>query len=236
MPDEWLTYAQIGERFGLKAEAARTRVRRLGWRTMPGNDGRTLALVPDDADLRPGGAHAVGPDDDRPDGLEHDRAVTAMLTAMLTALLTEATARADRAEQRAAEADKRADVAVALADRSLAQLAEAGRRTDQAEARTQEAKAEAEVLQRDLDCAREMATAAQGDIQAAHEAAAALRAAINEMRDEQRTRADTHAQELAVAHRDAASARQIAKELRRAEDERKARGRWARVRAAWRGE
>ena len=36
MTGEWLTYAQIGERFGLKAEAARTRVRRLGWRTMAG--------------------------------------------------------------------------------------------------------------------------------------------------------------------------------------------------------
>jgi hypothetical protein len=55
-PVPWLTYQQIGERFGLGAEAARTRVRRLGWRTQPGNDGRTLAMVPDDADLRPGGA------------------------------------------------------------------------------------------------------------------------------------------------------------------------------------
>jgi len=50
-----MTYARIGERFGLGAEAARGRVRRLGWRTQPGNDGRTLALVPDDTELRPSG-------------------------------------------------------------------------------------------------------------------------------------------------------------------------------------
>jgi hypothetical protein len=43
----WLTYAQAAERLGLSAEAIRHRARRSGWRTQPGNDGRTLVLIPD---------------------------------------------------------------------------------------------------------------------------------------------------------------------------------------------
>jgi hypothetical protein len=124
---EWLTYAQIRDRYALgSAEAARTRVRRLGWRTMPGNDGRTLVLVPEAADLRPGGAHAVLPVGDRADDDTEDRAVTVTLTG----LLTEMTARADRAEQRTDEANGRAEAALALAERTLAQLADATERAD----------------------------------------------------------------------------------------------------------
>jgi hypothetical protein len=42
MPETWLTYAQAGEHFDMSAEAARLRARRLGWRTRPSNNGRTL--------------------------------------------------------------------------------------------------------------------------------------------------------------------------------------------------
>jgi hypothetical protein len=42
----WLTYAQAGERLGMSAEAIRSRARRAGWRTMPGNDGKALVLIP----------------------------------------------------------------------------------------------------------------------------------------------------------------------------------------------
>lgn len=51
--DKWLTYQQGGELFGMSAEAFRQRARREGWRTQPGNDGRTLVLVPDGAAVRP---------------------------------------------------------------------------------------------------------------------------------------------------------------------------------------
>ena len=44
----WVTYAQAAERLGLSPEAVRHRARRAGWRTMPANDGRTLALLPDE--------------------------------------------------------------------------------------------------------------------------------------------------------------------------------------------
>ena len=53
MPGEWLTYAQAGARFGLSADAIRMRAHRLGWRTQPGNDGRTLVQVPEDAAVKP---------------------------------------------------------------------------------------------------------------------------------------------------------------------------------------
>jgi hypothetical protein len=150
---EWLTYAQIGERFGLKAEAARTRVRRLGWRTMPGNDGRTLALVPEDADLRPGGAHAVLSEDDRADSDGSDRPVTVMLTG----LLTEATGRADRAEERADEAGKRAEAALGLADRTLAQLADADARADRLRTLLMEAEAQRDTARGEATAAKEAA-------------------------------------------------------------------------------
>ena len=105
----WMTYAQIGERFGLGAEAARGRVRRLGWRTQPGNDGRTLALVPDDMELRPGGVRTADPGGVQADGWAESEWLAERLAA--------AEARAERADGRADEAGRRADAALALADR-----------------------------------------------------------------------------------------------------------------------
>ena len=53
MAERWLTYQQASEVLGMTAEAVRHRSRRLGWRTQPGNDSRTLVLLPDDAPVRP---------------------------------------------------------------------------------------------------------------------------------------------------------------------------------------
>jgi hypothetical protein len=53
MSDRWLSYRQMGEMFGLSAEAVRQRVRRLGWRTQLANDGRKLVLVPEETAVRP---------------------------------------------------------------------------------------------------------------------------------------------------------------------------------------
>jgi len=50
MAERWLTYQQAGELLGMTAEAARHRARRMKWRTQPGNEGRALVLVPDDAE------------------------------------------------------------------------------------------------------------------------------------------------------------------------------------------
>jgi hypothetical protein len=61
MPEQWLTYAAAGRLLGTSVEAARQRARRLGWRTQPGNDGRTLVLVPDQPDVHPVGQPPVHP-------------------------------------------------------------------------------------------------------------------------------------------------------------------------------
>jgi hypothetical protein len=154
----WLTYAQAGERLGLTPEAVRHRARRAGWRTMPGNDGRTLVLVPDDVEPARTPAQTS---DHTPDQSDE---------------IARAYARAEQAEQRADQANKRADVAIALADRTLV-------RVDRAEKVT----------------------------------------------EIERARADRAEQRADRAEAEAA-------ELRRADAARRGKGRWARLRSAWRGE
>ncbi len=53
MPERWLTDQQMGDLFGMSAEAARHRARRLGWRTQPNNEGWMLVLVPERAEAQP---------------------------------------------------------------------------------------------------------------------------------------------------------------------------------------
>ena len=85
------------------------------------------------------------------------------------------------------------------------------------------------------------ATLALADRLGAQLADAAARAERAEQRVEevlagQLLMAETYARELVVAQHDAKAARQAADELRQAEAARKGQGRWARLRAAWRGE
>ncbi len=65
--------------------------------------------------------------------------------------------------------------------------------------------------------------------------AEARRSTIDELMPGQALMTEMHARELAVAQHDARAAKRAIAELCRAEAERKARGRWARLRAAWRG-
>ena len=91
----WLTYAQASERLGLSPEAVRHRARRAGWHTMPGNNGRTLVLVPDDEEIRPRApVRTPEPDEE----------------------ICRANARAERAERRAEEANERASASLSVAD------------------------------------------------------------------------------------------------------------------------
>ena len=66
MADRWMTYQQAGNLLGLSAEAARKRAGRQRWRTQPGNDGRTLVLVPEKPD-EPSPDQADERADGRPD-------------------------------------------------------------------------------------------------------------------------------------------------------------------------
>jgi DNA primase len=49
MAETWMTYADLAERLGVTAEAARQRAVRGRWRRQTGNDGKTLVLVEPDA-------------------------------------------------------------------------------------------------------------------------------------------------------------------------------------------
>jgi hypothetical protein len=170
MPD-WLTYAQASERFSVSAEAVRLRARRLGWRTQPGNDGRTLVLVPDDADVQPRPRPAEQPPghDAVQAALQRERADQAENTADLERL------RADQAEKRAESERDRADraetrAATAEADRRAtegrADAADADRRAERARAEAAEGRAHraeerANVLRTRLDTAEQAQHAAR---------------------------------------------------------------------------
>jgi hypothetical protein len=124
MPEEWLTYREIGARLGLNVEAVRTRVRRAGWRTQPGNDGRTRVLVPDRVFVEP---------------VEHDGAGvnervnrTHELTGLVT-LLTAAEARISRLEKQVEDEHNRVNEARSEADRLRTEIAHLTARADRAE-------------------------------------------------------------------------------------------------------
>jgi hypothetical protein len=113
------------------------RARRLGWRTQPGNDGRTLVLVPDDDAPRPR-PRPPGQPPVRPPGQPGGQppAQPVELTALRAAVgtikeqLEPANNRAERAENRADGAEKRAEAAEAR-ERQGREAADA--RADQAE-------------------------------------------------------------------------------------------------------
>lgn len=168
-PIEWLTYAQAAERLGLSPEAVRHRARRAGWRTMPGNDGRTLVLIPDDevADIRPR-APVHTPDRTA----DHSPARTPGHDDQIA----RSNARAERADERADEANKRADGAMALADRTLAALAEANARAERAETGRGEAADQLALARAALDQAQGDARKARGEAEDLRRAEAARKA------------------------------------------------------------
>jgi hypothetical protein len=124
MPEEWLTYREIGARLGLNVEAVRTRVRRAGWRTQPGNDGRARVLVPDQAFVEP-----VGHGSDRvKDGVNKTGDLSG-----LVALLTAAEARISRLEKQVEAERDRVNEARSEVDRLRGEVTDLTARADRAE-------------------------------------------------------------------------------------------------------
>ena len=124
MPEEWLTYREIGARLGLNVEAVRTRVRRAGWRTQPGNDGRARVLVPDRAFVEP-----VGQSSDRVnDGVNKTGDLSG-----LVALLTAAEARISRLEKQVEAERDRVNEARSEVDRLRGEVTDLTARADRAE-------------------------------------------------------------------------------------------------------
>jgi hypothetical protein len=160
---------------------------------------------------------------------------------MRAALPLKATnARSERAEDRARANRLRAQIDELNAALAVAN-AEAERALTEERQRADRLNEQVEALSAKVMRAEKQAEAVIGRAERAEVArdaerarAEAMRSTIDELRAGQAMRAEIHVRELAVAQHDAHAAKQAVAELRRAEAERKARGRWARLRAAWR--
>jgi hypothetical protein len=225
-----MTYAQIAARLGVSGEAARQLVRRRGWhRIVPNLPGATtIVIVPEDGlaglpgrdtqtpdigDMRARPEGAMG-DTRTPDAAAFETALAA-IEAAHAAELTGLRERLDAAESGRLGAQ-------GLADALAAQLADAGERANRAVVLLADVEARIKVADGDRRAAEGRVDRLEQDLAAARIIAqAAQRVAQEEV--EQARAAAREAQEAAEALRQAAEAR-------------KARGRWARLRAAWRGQ
>jgi hypothetical protein len=199
MEEQWLTYQQASELLGVSAEAVRRHVRRHGWRTQRGNNGKALVLVPPTAAgegwARPGGqqgGHPGGQDDGRTPGQTghlpgHEE------------LVAELRRRAEAAEQAVQDAIRRAEAAEIRAQELGDELAEQRGLTGRAEG-------QAVVLWEALAQERGRTERAEADAKARQEAIA---------RETMRVEQAEVARQIAEVQRDAAqSARDAAqKEL-----------------------
>ena len=228
----WLTYNQIAASRRITRRAAVRMTQRHHLRRQPGNDGLVRVWVPH-AMAEP--SPRVTLHDDAGDDADDDARDSGAIVGEIAALRERAEGaerRAEKAEQRAdqADADRRAAegradqadadrrAAIALTDQTVALLTDAVARADQAEQGRDAERARADALADRLHVVQvELATAeAEGDsltIETA-ELTAQVKAAKAEARE----------------------AEDRAEELRLADAARRGRGRWARLRAAWRGE
>jgi hypothetical protein len=163
-------------------------------------------------------------------------------TTMRAALPLKATnARAERIEERARANALRAQIdelnAAMVAVRAEADrvLAEERQRADRLSERVEALSAEVLRAEKQTEAVVGRAERAEAGRDAERTRAEGLRTSIDELKAGQAMMAEMHARVLAVAQHDALAAHQTAVELRLAEEARKARGRWARLRAAWRG-
>jgi hypothetical protein len=164
-------------------------------------------------------------------------------TSMRAALPLRATnARAERAEERARANALRAQIDALNAEMGMMRaeagraLAEERRRADRLSGRVEALSAEVLQAKKQTEAVVGRAERAEAGRDAERARAEALRTSIDELKAGQAMMVEMHARELAMAQHDALAAQQAAVELRLAEEARKARGLWARLRAAWRGE
>jgi hypothetical protein len=142
----WLTYAELATIRGINRASAVKLVQRERWRRSSGNDrSRTVrVLVPPDW---------LAPAKERPPASGDVPAMFGEYPRLLAA-----------AETRADEAHKRAEAALALAERTLTQLADANARTDRAEDATDALRRHVTAIQAELDAARAEAQEAAGAV------------------------------------------------------------------------
>jgi hypothetical protein len=236
----WMTFAELSQARGISLPSARKLVRRHQWRRQTGNQGIVRILVPADAldrprddpgaDPLPDPGPAPSPDhgpvlrpDPGADPSDTQRAITA-LEASVTVLreqLDRAEAGRETERNRADRAENRADQAESRADRSEQALTGERIRADELRNRLDDLTAKLTDAQAEL-------AAAQADI----EQVAQGRETAEARGDELRTQLDEMQAQLA-ARQEAIDATEA---VRQADDARQGRGRWARLRAAWRGD
>jgi hypothetical protein len=228
----WMTFAELAHVRGISKDSAVTLVRRHGWRRQRDNQGHVIALVPltwatPDGDGQPddrGDRRSDSPPDSRGDVAAFEAALAAVREAKdgeiatLRATVARSVAlidgfRAERDQAQQALVDERARADAADADRRSAQS-----RADAAIARADSAEARADHERDRADAERTQADALKGLLEATQQEIAQQRA-LTDQADDARQRAEDSAEAL-----------------RQADEARKARGRWARLRAAWRGE
>jgi hypothetical protein len=220
----WLTKAELAATRGITLASATRMIRRQGWRRQTGNDGRVRVFVPlGQSDPRPQVRPEGNPKGTPENGSEGAPGATPgadlSLSEAFTAALAEvreahASEVATMRDQLGRERERADQAEVAVADLRL-RIEDVTARLDEAEARAERA----------LLAAKDSLVAAEE----AQMARAEAEADVADLRERQ-------ARELAVAEHDARAAQQAAAELRQAEERRRGQGRWARLRAAWRGE
>jgi hypothetical protein len=157
----WMSYAELGRSRGISAASAKRLSNRRRWRKQAGNDGTTRVAVP--------AAEAV-PRETVSGDVPGDISFYARALAVLEAALM--------------EANKRADAAQVLAERTLAEFGDANTRAERAEKRAEDLLTRIDELKAGQELmtdmhARELAAARQ-DVLAVQEWAAELRQAQTE--------------------------------------------------------
>jgi hypothetical protein len=205
----WMTYGELARARSIDRQSAVKLVRRQHWRRQPGNDGEVRIFVPSE-----GLSRVTAKDETR----DEARPIAPDMTAFETALAAIEAAHASEVavlRERADAAEMSRVAAQAMADRALVHLAEA------------EMRAEADRAHADQAIAGERARA-----DALRDRVETLQVQLAQLEAEGAA-SDIQAAELTAQLK---QARSEAQEAAAAEAARKGRGRWARLRAAWRGE
>jgi hypothetical protein len=254
----WMTYADLGQARGISTASAKRLAIRRRWRRHQGNDGTARVAVPiteaNQREARPGAVTSDITGDIPSEAVVSDpgditRAVTALEGAV--ALLRE---QLSQAQQQVAAARNRADLAEAgrdgervRADALRDQITELQAKIEDTERRLVTVGADAKAANERAWTSGEQQAAAERRAETERARADRVEAqAVREREDfldaEARTRRELEAVVERVAQAEADRDRLRAEvdsaraEARKAENEWKGRGRWARLRAAWRGE
>jgi chromosome segregation ATPase len=214
-----MTYKELGDARGISAASAKRLAIRRHWRRTPGNDGVSRVMVPV-TETTPRTDVTRDRTGDRPSEVTGDTDAISALREAIAGLLV----RAERAENRADRAENRADEAANRAILAEQAIADERNRVDMAESTIVELRVRLDDAHGRLADAQDAADRHHAEVHAALERAEQAEG-VRDASLEAANRADA----------EAAAARDRLQELEAAEDARRVRGRWARLRDAWRG-